>query len=131
MAAQRKNFFHLTFNVDRAFQYDGAVYFFPFFGCQVHFGEFVHISAASDAAEITGISQVFGDQIDDKFSAFLNQLIGVTLGTNGNVSHGGIGIDGASPCHGDDVWEPSFFCQVIFNVIYDIRPWYICKDEKT
>ena len=96
MAAQRKNFFHLTFNVDRAFQYDGAVYFFPFFGCQVHFGEFVHISAASDAAEITGISQVFGDQIDDKFSPFLNQLIGVTLGTNGNVSHGGIGIDGCA-----------------------------------
>ena len=63
MAAQRNDFFYLTLNVDWAFQYDGAVDLFPFFGSQVHFSEFVHISAASDAAEITGISQVFGDQI--------------------------------------------------------------------
>jgi len=28
----------------------------------------------------------------------------VTLRTDGNVSHGGIGIDGACPCYGDDVF---------------------------
>ena len=90
--------------IHRAFINDRGINLFALFCCQVHHFKFVHISAAAYTAEIAGIGQFFCDQIDDEFAFFLDDVIGMAAGADRNVSHGRVRVDGACPCHCDDVF---------------------------
>lgn len=72
-------------------------------GGESHHLEFVHLSTRSHAAEVSGFCEAFARQIDDKFTAFFDECVGVTLGAHGDIGLGRMGAENARPPDGDDV----------------------------
>ena len=70
---------------------------------EVHFLKLAIIATRTYSTPISGLCEVFCGEIDDKLHIVLDDVVGVTLGTNRNIAHGGICAYRARPCYGEKI----------------------------
>ena len=62
-------------DVDRAFRDSGSADMLNRHGRQTGFRKFIHITAADNAAVVARARQLFGGEIDDKFTGFFDNIV--------------------------------------------------------
>ena len=72
-------------------------------GRQTGQGKLVHIPAGLDAAQVGGLDDGLGGQVDHKLALFFNNAMRMALGTNGHIGHGRLAVDDARPGGGEHV----------------------------
>ncbi len=90
-------------DVDRGFFYCRRLDDMAFSRRQAERLELIYISSRADAAEICCRCEFFCGQIDDEFTAFLNQTKGITLSSHRDGDHRRIGTDCPGPCYRKDI----------------------------
>ena len=94
---------HAAAQCQRRFGNQGAGQIGGFLLGQMESGELVHLTSRVDPAGIGGTHQICRGQIDGELPRFLDDLVGVTGGTDGNIGFGRDRVHNAGPGDGDDV----------------------------
>ncbi len=103
VAAQRGHALHLALQADWTFCDLGSLYVAAWKRGQVHFLEFIFVTAAADAYIVAGPHQTAWGQVDDKFPGFFDKAIGMACRADGNIGHWWLGVDDTGPCHAEDI----------------------------
>ena len=103
MAAKRDHLRDLTFQIDRAFRKDRAAHRAGGQRGQFHFSKLIIVTAAFYTAPVHCAHQFSGGQVDNKFTAVLNQLVTVPLRAHADAHHRGLGANGTGPANGNQI----------------------------
>ena len=101
--AQLVNLTDFTLQRDGAFGDTGSGHHIGGLGGEAGQGELVHIAARFDAAQVGGLHNGLTGQVDNELALLLNDAVGIPLGADGYIGHGGLAVDDARPGGGEHI----------------------------
>ena len=104
VASKWSDILYFTLEIDRTLLNQWSRNLICFSWSQMTLLEFIDVSSRFYAAPVCLTDQSGWSEVDNKLSAFFNDIIGISAGTNRDIGHWRIRVDNAGPCNGNDIW---------------------------